>query len=246
MTTTERTRIETAAATREGSTAPSGDATALFVLADETVGAALVDGIGHSDRVARTAGLLAEVAARTAARRGVLAGLLGAGELIADPGAGDEPEPDAVAAVAVTAPGDSTTRVAWVGDARAYGWDGERLTLYSTDQTMGQWVRQHNEVPAEIAAHHDAWVRVSLSTAVVATVREVEIPDPVVILTSDGVHDSVDHQTLEELVGRVLRAYGHNPGALAEALVGAARRVRGGDRDDATALVLIHQGPGDR
>ncbi|MFC4328738.1 hypothetical protein ACFPC0_13010 [Streptomyces andamanensis] len=44
------------------------------------------------------------------------------------------------------------THVAWVGDCRAYGWNGQQLSLHTTDQTMGQWVSLYGP-PVEIAAH---------------------------------------------------------------------------------------------
>lgn len=234
--TTDRTSVTIGLSTRPGTAGPSGDAAVVHTLADQTTAAAVVDGIGHSERVSSVARVLAEVAARVTARRGALAGLLSAGELVADPGAEEEPEPDAVAVAAVTVPGDDTTRIAWVGDARAWGWDGTRLHQYSTDQTMGQFLRVHGDVPAEIAEHHDAWVRASLATAVVATVREAEIPDRLVLLTTDGIHDTVGHAEFEALV----RAHEDHPQALTDALTAAAREGRNGERDDATAIALLH------
>ncbi|WP_436776362.1 hypothetical protein [Yinghuangia sp. YIM S09857] len=184
----------------------------------------------------RTTTLLAEVAARVATRRGALAGLLSASELVADPSAEEGPEPDAVAVVAVAAPGDNTTRIAWVGDARAWGWDVTRLRQYSTDQTMGQFLRVYGGPAAELAGHHDEWVRASLAAAAVATVREAEVPDRLVLLTTDGMHDTVGHEEVEAL----LRAHENHPQAPADALAAAAREGRTGERDDATAVALLH------
>lgn len=62
--------IITGQATRPGTTTPSGDAAAVHRQADGTVAVAGIDGIGHSPRVAEVARLLAETAARIAARRG--------------------------------------------------------------------------------------------------------------------------------------------------------------------------------
>lgn len=98
--TTDRASITIGLSTRPGTAGPSGDAAVVHTLADQTTAAAVVDGIGHSERVSSVATLLAAVAARIAA----LAGLLSAGELVADPGAEAETEPDAVAVVAVTGP----------------------------------------------------------------------------------------------------------------------------------------------
>lgn len=232
---TEPPGVTAALSTRQGTAGPTGDAATIHTLSDRTTAAALIDGIGHSARVSRIAALLADVTARVAARRGALAGLLAAGELITDPGPADNPEPDAVAATAITAPCDNVTRVAWVGDVRVWGWDGNRLRLHSTDQTMGQFLRVYGGPAADLAPAHDNWVRVSLSTAVVATVRETELPEPLVLLTTDGIHDTVPRERLEALI----REHGHHPQTLANQLTVAALPGRTGERDDATAVVLL-------
>ncbi|NEB95466.1 SpoIIE family protein phosphatase [Streptomyces bauhiniae] len=222
--------IRTGTATREGTAQDNADAAKVYRLADGTVGAAVVDGIGHGPYTSSTSPLLAETAARCTAHRGALPGILSAGLLVADRG----PDGDEADAVAVTALADDAgVRVAWVGDCRAYGWDGSRLTLYSTDQTMGQWVRMYGP-PVEIAEQYDQWVRVSLHSATVATTREIEVTDPLIILTSDGVHDQTDPVALESLV----REHEADPQALADALVNAAQPDADGYRDDATAIVI--------
>lgn len=222
--------ITTGTATREGTALDNADSGRVYRLDDGTVGAAVVDGIGHGPRTSATAPLLAETAARYTAHRGALPGILGAGLLVADRG----PDGDEADAVAVTAIVDRAgTRVAWVGDCRAYGWNGPHLTLYTTDQTMGQWVRQFGP-PVEIAETYDDWVRVSLHSATVATTREIDVPDPLIVLTSDGVHDQIAADVLEALV----REHQDAPQALAEALVTAAQPNGKGYRDDATAVVI--------
>ncbi|WP_431980039.1 hypothetical protein [Streptomyces qinglanensis] len=224
--------IRTGTATRPGSRGDLADAAHIYHLADGTIGAAVIDGIGHGPHTSRVAPILASVAARITARRSPLAGLLTAADLVADAGA-DGHEADAVAVVAqISAEG---ARIAWVGDCRAYTCDGTSLTQHSTDQTMGQWVRIHKDVPVEIAEHHDAWVRVQLSTATVATTRETDLPATarLVLLTSDGVHDQMPGERMAALV----REHVDDPQALADALVAAAED-EGGYRDDATAIVI--------
>ncbi|WP_329390212.1 hypothetical protein [Streptomyces sp. NBC_01716] len=233
MTTVSDRTITTGIATREGTALDNADAAKVYVLADGTVGAAVVDGVGHGPHTSATAPLLAEVAARLAARRGPLAGILGAAELVADEGADGE-EADAVAVAVILRPGGRQARAAWVGDCRAYGWDGTRLELFTTDQTMGQWARIHGDVPIEVAAHHDSWVRVSLSQATVATVGEVGIDDRLLLLTSDGVHDQIEPDVMKNLV----REHADRPQALADALVAAAQADEEGYRDDATVVVI--------
>ncbi|WP_063775730.1 SpoIIE family protein phosphatase [Streptomyces odonnellii] len=230
--------IRTGVATREGTAQDNADAARVYVLADGTVGAAVVDGIGHGPYTSRTAPLLAEVAARIAARRGPLAGLLTAGELVADPGADGE-EADAVAVAAQVHPDGNDVVVAWSGDCRAYGGDGTVLSRYSDDHTVGAQLRR-NGVPLELAKQHDNWLKTALSKATVGTVYSVTIPHKVVILTSDGAHDQIPHTTLEALV----RTHQDEPQALADAIVAAAEPNEEGYRDDATVVVIVHESAG--
>ncbi|MEQ4609835.1 hypothetical protein ABMX48_26360 [Streptomyces cavourensis] len=224
--------IRTGIATREGTAADNADAAKVYVLSNGTVGAAVIDGIGHGPHTSATAPLLAETAARVAAHRGALAGILSAGLLIADEG--DDGEEANAVGVAVLVD-DAGARAAWVGDCDVLGWDGTRLRRYSTPQVMGEWVRQYGP-PVEIAAHYDDWVRVSLHSATVATTGEVDIPDEVVLLLllSDGAHDQVPADVMEGLA----REYHHDPQALANAIVAAARSDENGYRDDATVVVI--------
>ncbi|MER7930507.1 SpoIIE family protein phosphatase [Streptomyces sp. NPDC096057] len=224
--------ITTGYASREGTAEDNADAARVCRLADGTVGAAVIDGIGHGPRTSATAPLLAEVAARISARRGPIAGLLTAAELIADPGA-DDGEADAVAVAIRARPDDEVVVVNWTGDCRAYGWNGDRLELYTDDHTVGAQLRA-NGVALEIAREHDNWLRTSLARATVGTVYTAGIRDQLVILTSDGVHDQVARDVLEALV----REHETEPQALADALVAAAEATDAGYRDDATAVVL--------
>lgn len=231
--TAPRPLVVTGMATRPGTTTPSGDAAAAHRQADGTVAVAVIDGIGHSPRVAAVARMLAEVAARAAARRGPLAGLLTATELVADPGAGEEAEPDAVAVVAVTEPGDDRVRLAWVGDARAYALEDGQLRALTVDHNLAAQLAMCGYT-GEVTRRAAQWVRTSVATAAVATVSEAWTTSALVLLTSDGVHDQVEHAVLETLV----REHADDPHALADALVAAARPDETGYRDDATAVVL--------
>ncbi|WEH34476.1 SpoIIE family protein phosphatase [Streptomyces sp. AM 4-1-1] len=224
--------IRTGHATREGTALDNADAAKVYVLADGTVGAVVIDGIGHGPYTSRTAPLLAEVAARIGAQRGPLAGLLTAGQLVTDPGVDGE-EANAVAVAAVRHPDEVDTDIAWVGDCRAYGWDGITLTRYTDDHTVGAQLRL-NGAPWRLAREHDNWVKTALSKATVGTVYGVTVPDMLVLLTSDGVHDQIPHRAMESLV----REHETDPQALADALVAEARDDETGYRDDATAIVI--------
>ncbi|MGW6389089.1 SpoIIE family protein phosphatase [Streptomyces sp. NPDC055103] len=225
--------VRVGTATRLGTTAPSGDAVAVHVQEDGTTAAAVVDGIGHSLRVSSVAQLLATVMARVSARRGSLAGLLTGTELVADPGSGDEPEPDAVAVVATARAAGDEIRIAWVGDCRAYGLEGGRLRPLTADHNLAEQLAlcgYTGEIPRPAAK----WVRTTVRSAVVATVSEAWTRSPLVVLMSDGVHDQVPHAAMETLA----LTHGDEPQALAEALVAAAETGSDGVRDDATAIVI--------
>ncbi|MCG7524780.1 hypothetical protein MHW47_10060 [Streptomyces sp. OfavH-34-F] len=105
----------------------------------ELTAAAVVDGIGNFPEVAELSRLAAQVAARVGARRGPMSGRLAAAELYGDPGTTDV-QPDAVAVLALAEPGKDARR-AWIGDCRAWGFDGRRLRQYTTDHSMGEHLR---------------------------------------------------------------------------------------------------------
>ncbi|MFI0406537.1 PP2C family protein-serine/threonine phosphatase [Actinomadura sp. 3N508] len=230
---------QAAAATRRGTRPYNADAARTWTT-DKTTVATVVDGIGNSAEVAASSRLLAGVIARVAAHRGGLAALLTAADLLRAP-AVDGENPDAVAVAAVAH--DDVTAVHWIGDARAYGWDGRRLRRYTTDQTVGEQLRR-NGAPWDLAADHDNWVRATLRTAVIAAVYDVEIPaDETVLLVSDGVPDGVPHDELEALLRRYDEPQdedGEAVGlpALARGIIAAAREDETGYRDDATVVVL--------
>jgi protein phosphatase len=153
--------------------------------------------------------------------------------LVAAPAAA-EIEPDGDAVLAVAEPDGQETSIAWTGDARAYGWDGQQLRQRSTDHTVGQYLRV-NGVPVELAEDHDNWVRTSLGRCGISSVHACRITDAVVLLTSDGVHDSVPHASLEALV----RKHADRPQELVEAVVAAVTADEDDYRDDATVIVLV-------
>ena len=223
--------ITTAITTRAGTEPPNCDAAAAFTTADGTVGAVLIDGTGHSPGIAAGVQHLAWAGARLAARLDGRSALVTLGQIIADPA--EETSGPAVAAVAHP---DGEVVVHWIGDCRAYAWTGEHLVQLTTDHTMGECLRVNAAGgPLPEYRAHDNWVLGTLSRALPTTIFEATIERPdLVVLTTDGIHDTVPHAGLETLVS--LRR--GNPQALARALVAAAAPDADGYRDDATAIVL--------
>lgn len=226
--------ITVGTATNIGDRSHNCDATAVHTTATSTA-AALIDGIGSNPEVARTAELLAEVSARYAARRGPVAGLLAAHELVSGPGP-ETPKPNAVGAVAVVYPSDRAIVTAHVGDCRVYSLTGDVLTQHTTDHTVGELLRMVG-VHEHDAVLHDNWVRTSIGNATVASIPVVDIAGAdLVILTSDGVHKALSNARIAD----VARALADDPQALADALVSIALAVptASAERDNTTAIVL--------
>ncbi|WP_052847429.1 PP2C family protein-serine/threonine phosphatase [Streptomyces avicenniae] len=235
--TSNTARITTAAATREGSGGPSGDAYAIHTLpGTQIVGAAITDGIGHGPAVAEMSQISAQVAARVATRRHALSALLAAGSVVSVPADHPRDAPNGVSIAAVTSPGHKT-EIAWIGDCRAYGWADGTLDLLTTDHSVGNWLRHNTDEGIELlAAAHDNWSRGHIGWADVWTVHTILTAAPLVLLTSDGVHAQIPPGDIERLVAE----HADNPQTLADALVAAVQPDLEGYRDDATVVVIQH------
>ncbi|MFJ1644947.1 hypothetical protein [Streptomyces sp. NPDC088258] len=227
--------ILTGVATRGGTETPIADGAHVHRRGDR-VSAVVVDGAGHHEEVVDYAGHVPAAITLTGMAMGGLVALTTAGRMAA---AYDRP-PHMSAVYASMEPG-RPTGIHWIGDCRAYGWDGQTLTLWSTDQTMGEWLRWNGGktiqiVPTDVAETQDNWARFGLAQATEMTCRQLEIPEdvPLVLLVSDGVSDQVSVETVEELC----REHTGAPQALADALVAAAQPDPDGYRDDATAVVI--------
>lgn len=230
MTTTQSVQtITVATATRQGTGVNNADCAATFTSEVGSTAAALIDISGHALAAPKVAMLLAETAARVGAQLGGRAGLLSAALLVRDPGAGEEPEPSGVGVVATREPGERAM-ISWIGDAHAYGWDGERLHRYTTPHTLAEQMRVLGIPVGDVA--HD-WITTSLPQATPANVLSVTCDDPLTILTSDG----TDCIPADELAGLV-RQYADDPQALADAIVAAASEDADGYRDDATVVAI--------
>jgi serine/threonine protein phosphatase PrpC len=232
--TTHSARVDVGCASRRGSRDHNCDGVSIYHAPDGAVTAAVIDGTGNSAELAHLADTIATLVTRVAARRGGLAALLTAADLLHD-------EYNA-AAVTVHLSADGDVYTHWIGDCRAWWWTGTELRQLTTDHTMGQLLRVSGGEPAEqVAATHDHWIRLGLAEATPASVAEVRALDAeesplaaghLILLTSDGIHDQVPHDTLTDLI----RAHTDSQ-ALADALVSAPSE-QVGYRDDATAVVL--------
>lgn len=190
----------------------------------------VADGVGDHLLAARAARTAATTVAREAAAHGPQSGILAAQrELLRE---FPEPSADAVLVVAVL-PGDrssSSCEVAWVGDCRAYRWNGRVLHQITTDHTVAEYLRTRGVEPAARADH--------MVYTTVRTVRAADIGCAVtgtstgrLLLSTDGVHKML---TISE-VKDILAAH-PTPDAAAETLVDTA--LRAGGTDNTTALVI--------
>lgn len=237
-----------ATASRIGDRTHQCDAVASATGPDGTTAVALIDGIGSDDDIAATAPLLAEVAARVGARRGALAGLLAAGELISS-GTADLTRPNAVGALAVVYPNGETV-VAHCGDVRAHSWNGRTIGMMTTDHTMFQLLLAH--VDREDRKYLDTLryqdrrgslgdlddhVRTTLARATVSSIVTTSTTDPLLVLTSDGVHSRMSSDDIALFIDQ----NEDHPQVLADLLVESAHQglpARDRELDNATAVVI--------
>lgn len=225
-------RVAGAGVSRVGRRTVNADAFATFSDAASGRSAFVVaDGVGDHLAAARAARLAASIAARVAVERGARAGILAAqrGLLAELP----ESTADSVLVVAVLpsqgqpdGPGD----IAWVGDCRAYRWNGRVLHRMTTDHTVAEYFRARGHDPLPGMRH--------LVTTSVRTVRPGDIGHTAtgssagrLLLCSDGVGKKLGMPVVKSIL-----AQGSSPGQAAEGLVGAA--LGRGGTDNTTALVV--------
>lgn len=193
---------------------------------------ALVDGAGRSPRAAELAPLAAAVAARTAARRSPVWGVMAAAGLCEDP-AVEMPKP--TGAIIVAAPStDLKWRLAFAGDATGWTVRDGVVRRATTPHTLGERLRQQGK-PEEEARAKDHVLIKSLSRVPINGVEGVEVTGGWLILASDGLMAPARLSTtaLAEVV-----ASAEGPQDCADRLIAAARRV--GSVDDVTVAVLQH------
>ncbi|MFL6126764.1 PP2C family protein-serine/threonine phosphatase [Actinophytocola sp.] len=176
---------------------------------------ALADGVGDDLTAAHAALLAATAAVGVPAAAGPSAALDAAQDAVT---AGD-------CVLVVAQPFGGGYRIGWVGDVRAYAWDGRELRQLTRDHTLAQYFQDRGEEVTPRMAHV---VTTSVHTASTSRYGTTETSATALVLTTDGVHKTLT----DEAMATVLRQ-APNP---AEALVRAAHAA--GARDNATAVVL--------
>ncbi len=181
---------------------------------------ALADGVGDHPDAARAALAAATAAVAVPTADGPAAALLAARRAVeATPGSGD-------CVLVVAQPFGLGCRIAWVGDVRAYAWDGRALYQLTADHTVAQYFRDRGTLPSPAMEHQ---VLTSVRTAAPAEFGLASLSIPArLLLTSDGVHKALTHRAMTDIV-----RYARDP---ATALVDAARAA--GTTDNATAVVV--------
>ncbi|HYQ64519.1 serine/threonine protein phosphatase [Actinophytocola sp.] len=206
--------MDTQAAWRTASHQGSRDVNADAVAAAGGI-VALADGIGDDLTAAHAALQAATAAVGVPAVAGPTAALEAARKAVAT---GD-------CVLVVAQPFGGGYRIGWVGDVRAYAWDGVNLRRLTRDHTLAQYFRDHGE---EVTPRMEHLVTTSVHTATASRYGTTETSAASLVLTTDGVHRTLS----DEAMATILR-HASNP---AEALVQAADAA--GTRDNATVVVL--------
>ncbi|WP_410646270.1 PP2C family protein-serine/threonine phosphatase [Amycolatopsis sp. cmx-4-54] len=202
---------------------------------------AVADGIGDNPEAAAAARTAATTAVRALYGRGLdpAAALLAARHELLN----RQPDGDTVMVVAAARAGGEGYELAWVGDCRGYELRDGRLCQLTTDHTVAEearaWLREaysvHEPPPGWHAHHLPRWehiVTTTVATASAATIGRAATRDHTtrLLLTTDGVHKHVPHDTLTTLA------------AASDVRTGAHRIARAGTEhgghDNATALLV--------
>jgi hypothetical protein len=177
---------------------------------------ALADGVGDSMSAAHAALLAATAAVGVPAVVGPAAALSAAHNAVT---AGD-------CVLVVAQPFGGGYRIGWVGDVRAYAWDGHELRQLTKDHTLAQYFRDHGE---DVTPRMEHIVTTSVHTAPATRYGITETSASSLVLTTDGIHKTLTHDAMTTILRQAT-----NP---ADALVAAAHSA--GATDNATAVVLI-------
>jgi len=179
---------------------------------------ALADGVGDDPAAAHAARIAAAAAARTAVHKGPVAAIMAAQEAVRAQSSGD-------AVLVVAMPFEGGYRIAWVGDTRAYSWDGMALRRHTTDHTLAEYFRARHQ-PTTPSMEH--MVTTSVRTTKQQEIGTVEVACTGLLLTSDGVHKTLNANEIRE----ILLLSGGGAAGLVETAISH------GGSDNATALFV--------
>ncbi|MFI5610565.1 PP2C family protein-serine/threonine phosphatase [Amycolatopsis sp. NPDC051903] len=207
-------------ASAQGPRERNADAVSAYALAGAPgITFALADGVGDDPGAGRAAQTAAAAAARTPVQSGPVAAILNAQQALRNLGGTG----DAVLVVAMPFAGGY--RIAWVGDARAYAWDGTMTRKLTTDHTMAEYFRARHQPYSPRMEH---LVTTSVRTTKPDEIGTAELVGGGLLLTSDGVHKVLPPATLDEILA--------DPERGAAGLVETAISL--GGTDNATALFV--------
>jgi serine/threonine protein phosphatase PrpC len=212
-------------ASRQGGRRFNADAVGASKDATGRVVFALADGIGDDMWAGEAARVASDVAVRTSSLAGPVEAVLAAQRAVQALNTGAD-------CVLVVAMGD---QIAWVGDVRAYGWDGEQLVQLTTDQTVAEYFRARDAIPSPRMEHV---VTNSLRTTRPDQIGHVTARNcTTILLSSDGVHKTVAPQTIEAILAES-ETTTHNQ---VSTLVDTAMVL--GGQDNATACLVTTASP---
>lgn len=180
---------------------------------------ALADGVGDSVGAARAALTAVHAAVRVPAMAGPIAALSAAHSAVT----GSLMSADCVLVVAQPYAGGY--HIGWVGDVRAYAWDGVDLWQLTSDHTIAQYVRDRG---GRVAPRMEHLVTTSVRTAARDDYGLTATGTANLLLTTDGVHKTLTHDAMTT----VLRTAADPAAALVAAAVAA------GTKDNTTAVML--------
>lgn len=153
---------------------------------------ALADGVGDTMWAGEAARVASDVAARTPSIAGPVEAVLAAQRAL------DALHTGADAVLVVAMPFAEGYQVAWVGDARAYTWDGIELKQVTSDQTMAEYFRLHDSIPTPRMEHV---VTNSLRTTSEERIGRATVSGfSSLLLVSDGVYKVVSPHTIQAVL----------------------------------------------
>ena len=137
---------------------------------------------------------------------------------------------------------ENSYELAWVGDSRAYLWDG-KLSLLTRDHSLVEAQLASGQISMEEARNHP---RKNVILQAVGLQREGNLdigtnfgqlaPGSCLLLCSDGISDPLDNQQLCQLLSGKTTAE-----ETCRRMIDTALQC--GGRDNATAVLIVHKGP---